>query len=1810
MAFSMSKASSQAASKCDLGTARVCFLPPRFSNLFSASSLVPSFEGSLHEVSYGTDGAAELEGSEGHDVLRREHTKQDLSVPAGLQLRAHAHSAKDPKLLSFKEFSARVGSALTTILQKVQATQAGSSLLHELSGSLAGRKTPGTDERPSGDGQSALLSSVQEQPSQTHCSGGLLLDDAEPLGDEIQQEDDEARERANHLQPTSPSEVGCKCDGHGCGESTPLLQSDGDASLSGDTRPHSSSECEAESASSSATEQSGTGESRRSAARDNSEVLDVAAEFSPENERSRVEDEISSSRLPETNDAAFKFSEEAERIAAAPSFGGVKFSGQVDSTASRTEEQWKPPSESLFFTNKEEHTEREPFEASRFQSAMPHATAVENEAQVRPKIAALKYEKKTSLREDLPKAVGEELLSILQGGPVKQQAIAARALVALLASESKRTATQAQAYLVLPGLSQPTCSYGSREARRSKSDLVDHLILKGLVELLQRRLSAPTPKPFWSRWLQRDVSVEDKEALEVLQLRVQLLRLLTVLLSFGAEAERHIAEHGPLMKAIYRMAKPSSGDDVRANDNSCSPTALTQKSVEAVSSCHPPQRSAASGLTGFREAEALRSQAGDIARSDAEDGGTTTNESSRPRATSRSSQPLAQSANNSRPHKAVQLSGAGCGVPQQPAASSPFGGGASATHMQTARARESIGTNAAEGLTKADSKSHFSDSAYDQASLLAAESALSVPKILRATAEKLAIELMDRLSGPTAEAATGSLQSASTAAGTQLQQSVSAVKSVWWKSFLVPFEKMQSAVVARVHRVDAREARSKAVSAASQSPEGYPATRNFTEGAEVGLSQGAAANEGLEGEGARDQSKREGFLGFCRRICSACIPRSLKAFRAKLGAANNERKCKVFWIPVCLSAGDAGLWASLAAVVGEDLARAIKGKVMPHLPAAQRQQPAMMGDATSLSFPSSDFLTLLREITFGSCRSSGSDTAAWGLLGLTTEELNSTTTGDLEGESCSGISELDGTNTAAFSGEVVANNSRYRFQMLCVLRDHSNFQGSIQKLGIGLLLSALSSGVQETKFGALETLAQLLRSRAYGISQNIREELSSDVLIQAFEQGLEEALLAPYSRKRRWAVGGLDAAHVVSENLQVAALDFLYGLCVADEDLIQTLQKCASLRTALHRVIRFCKQTSVSLGSRASLTDKNSKDSIDSRIALVADDAALLRVAKGLPPGERHMKVSQEHARPLRLATIVASALGAQPKWKPRLPGQRGLRILALDGGGTRGVLTVAVLKLIAASVGKELSEVFDIICGTSTGGIIAVLLGMEKASAVELEALYDTLINEIFIKDSAAVAGARLVVRQAYYDESLWESLLLRAFGDTRMIEFAADESVPKVFCLSTMMSTNPAKLVVWRNYNYPSSTKKNLKPSPLLGSIYRLARLFQNPQKSPAASGAMRYSGSCCVRVRDALRATTAAPGFFIGKKIGADFFVDGALLANNPSAVAIAEAKALYPGVPIEVVVSVGTGQCPSERCDARTGWDGIFSQLVNAATNTESIHELLKDVLPESVYFRLNPEIDAISIDETSKERLEGLKLAAKRFFEDPKNKDTIQRLVDILRPAYPLEKHTRFLMRSISSRTTSLGRWIQNVGSSSLKALPSSVHGPLSISDSSFVRFMKCCLLSEKDADDAEANTSSPLLKGSSEKNCVPNDDCSPDIHTSTSKFKSERLASARAEEACESAPANIEHQTQRDSGLFSLDAHLFPDGRRSFLAWLLRSPRSKPGKGSSGIFDTLELLGRRHLSSVHREELESLVPPTGVRHVLHGIFQLVGGQVQ
>lgn len=140
-------------------------------------------------------------------------------------------------------------------------------------------------------------------------------------------------------------------------------------------------------------------------------------------------------------------------------------------------------------------------------------------------------------------------------------------------------------------------------------------------------------------------------------------------------------------------------------------------------------------------------------------------------------------------------------------------------------------------------------------------------------------------------------------------------------------------------------------------------------------------------------------------------------------------------------------------------------------------------------------------------------------------------------------------------------------------------------------------------------------------------------------------------------------------------------------------------------------------------------------------------------------------------------------------------RILALDGGGIRGILTVQVLKrletLLRARSGGDpefrLCDYFDLIGGTSTGAILAAGLATGM-SADELEQLYRELGDAIFEPDLL-----RWGLMRAKFSRKPLEKALKRQFGDIRL----GDEShihTGLAICLKRMDTGSP-----WVLHNNP---------------------------------------------------------------------------------------------------------------------------------------------------------------------------------------------------------------------------------------------------------------------------------------------------------------------------------------------------------------------------------------------------------------------------
>ena len=97
-------------------------------------------------------------------------------------------------------------------------------------------------------------------------------------------------------------------------------------------------------------------------------------------------------------------------------------------------------------------------------------------------------------------------------------------------------------------------------------------------------------------------------------------------------------------------------------------------------------------------------------------------------------------------------------------------------------------------------------------------------------------------------------------------------------------------------------------------------------------------------------------------------------------------------------------------------------------------------------------------------------------------------------------------------------------------------------------------------------------------------------------------------------------------------------------------------------------------------------------------------------------------------------------------------KILSIDGGGIKGIFPASFLATVEDSVGEPISEYFDLIVGTSTGGILALALGLGLASK-DILRFYETFCPIIFSGNRFTRGLAQLGVSK-YRTEPLRKAL------------------------------------------------------------------------------------------------------------------------------------------------------------------------------------------------------------------------------------------------------------------------------------------------------------------------------------------------------------------------------------------------------------------------------------------------------------------------
>jgi calcium-independent phospholipase A2-gamma len=274
----------------------------------------------------------------------------------------------------------------------------------------------------------------------------------------------------------------------------------------------------------------------------------------------------------------------------------------------------------------------------------------------------------------------------------------------------------------------------------------------------------------------------------------------------------------------------------------------------------------------------------------------------------------------------------------------------------------------------------------------------------------------------------------------------------------------------------------------------------------------------------------------------------------------------------------------------------------------------------------------------------------------------------------------------------------------------------------------------------------------------------------------------------------------------------------------------------------------------------------------------------------------------------------------------RNLNILSLDGGGAKGFVTIEILKNIEKQCGgKPIHEIFDYICGVSTGAVLACLLGVYKMPLDDCERNYKKFIREIFQRNKAAGLMSSLM-SYSYYDTQCWETLLKEIMGETLMINSSRVKNNCKISVVSNVTTPNHMKVYLFRNYNLPTSSNSH-------------------------------YDGTARFKVWEAIRASSAAPFYYEDFKLDGYVFHDGGLLANNPTVIALHEARQLWPETRTSSIVSIGNGRFkPAGYASSKASSISLrqkITRVISGMSCTENIHTMLLELLPSKSYFRFNP-----------------------------------------------------------------------------------------------------------------------------------------------------------------------------------------------------------------------------------------------------------------
>lgn len=318
------------------------------------------------------------------------------------------------------------------------------------------------------------------------------------------------------------------------------------------------------------------------------------------------------------------------------------------------------------------------------------------------------------------------------------------------------------------------------------------------------------------------------------------------------------------------------------------------------------------------------------------------------------------------------------------------------------------------------------------------------------------------------------------------------------------------------------------------------------------------------------------------------------------------------------------------------------------------------------------------------------------------------------------------------------------------------------------------------------------------------------------------------------------------------------------------------------------------------------------------------------------------------------------------------IKVLSIDGGGIRGLIPATVLAKIEEMTGKPVCRLFDLIAGTSTGGILALALTMPAKdnrklpaySAEDLISLYTENGEKIF---SSNIFHGIVTVNGLFgekYPSSGIDTVLKNCFGTAMLSEALApvlisayEIGLAKPFFFKSRHAKNPLK----ENYDF---------------LMWQVAR------------------------------STSAAPTYFEPARItvngsgaaGDYTFVDGGVYANNPSMCAFAEAKVMFGNAADIMLLSLGTGESARTISfkDAKdwglVQWAKPILDIVFDGVS-DTVDYQINQLLNNNRYYRMQTNLAQTGkgMDDAGKENINELKHLGQSIIEEWQKNGKLEKL---------------------------------------------------------------------------------------------------------------------------------------------------------------------------------------------------------------------------